>query len=280
MKLVPGYLTKALVEDSGSLSRKDNKIRVRVPEFHGFSSTDGLDRNSLPWAVVQTPFITSNIRYYINTHFAKGDFVYVLFPSGRPNDIIVTGNLTRTTASGTGGDGGYAYNGDISNAKSFEEYFGYPFALSVMSYTSPFGPRDFQGLSYHHGVDLSTWEPYPEIYPIHSGTVADTGYGPAIGNYVLIDHGYCTVNGTKHKYFSKYCHLASSSPVYKGQTVIGVERCFDRTTPSAPATSLGRMGNTGSYSFGTHLHLEIHLDTIDNWVNPADYLILPSPNFS
>lgn len=88
----------------------------------------------------------------------------------------------------------------------------------------------------HAGIDLAATHGTP-IYSMHAGTVVQSGWLGGYGYAVIIDHG----NGTE----SLYGHT-SELLVSEGQEVSAGER-------------IALIGNTG-YSFGPHLHLEVHID--------------------
>ncbi|TFD97041.1 M23 family metallopeptidase [Jeotgalibacillus sp. R-1-5s-1] len=130
--------------------------------------------------------------------------------------------------------------------------------------TSPFGDDYLNGeYRYHTGIDWAAPEGEPVVASA-SGTVKAinrdywsnqtpfTGYG----NAVLLQH---TVNG--QTYETLYAHLSSIN-VSVGQNV-------------AQGALVGGVGNTG-YSFGNHLHFELHVGPYDgfqsNAVNPLPYL--------
>jgi len=86
----------------------------------------------------------------------------------------------------------------------------------------------------HSGLDLQC--PGGIIYPSAQGKVVAVNNSPGahgFGIYVIIDHG----NG----WFTLYAHLQSTSVSVGGQ--VGLN------------TPIGRQDNTGSWSFGSHLHL-------------------------
>jgi murein DD-endopeptidase MepM/ murein hydrolase activator NlpD len=110
-------------------------------------------------------------------------------------------------------------------------------------FTSPFGQRWGK---LHAGVDLAR----PEGTPYHaarSGVVKLARWNGGYGNCVIIDHG----NGIE----TVYGH-ASKLLVKEGQQVDA-------------GTVLGLVGNTG-YSFGAHLHFEIHIN--GQPTDPVTYL--------
>ena len=105
------------------------------------------------------------------------------------------------------------------------------------SITSQFGMRYHPVLhtsKLHTGIDLvATGD--KSIVSAAGGAVAEKGFNVAYGNQVVIDNG----GGIR----TRYAHMASPSPVTKGQKV-------------GAGTKLGTMGSTG-YVTGPHLHFEI-----------------------
>lgn len=126
------------------------------------------------------------------------------------------------------------------------ELFIYP----VRGYiTSRFGTRrdPFTGVrTFHNGVDLANALGTP-VRASMAGTVTDTGYNSAYGNYIVINHegGFQTLYG----------HLRAFN-VKVGQYV-------------DQGQFIGQMGSTG-YSTGSHTHFSIF-----KWhkaLNPLNYL--------
>jgi murein DD-endopeptidase MepM/ murein hydrolase activator NlpD len=101
------------------------------------------------------------------------------------------------------------------------------------SFTSTFGQRWGKA---HEGVDLAKAEG-SKIVAAHGGTVKLASWNGGYGNCVIIDHG----NGVE----TLYGH-ASRLLVKPGQQVNA-------------GTPIALMGNTG-YSFGAHLHFEVHVN--------------------
>lgn len=100
---------------------------------------------------------------------------------------------------------------------------------------------------FHYGIDMAV--PYATpVYAVHAGTVIMARYDGGCGYAITIDHG----DGTQ----SRYCH-ASELVVAEGQHV-------------EAGQSISKVGNTG-YSFGDHLHLEIHINGVP--VDPVPYLL-------
>lgn len=102
------------------------------------------------------------------------------------------------------------------------------------TFTSGFGPR---WGSHHNGIDLAAPHGTP-VYAADNGTVIAAGWLGGLGYAVKIDHGagkFVTVYG----HFSSYV-VNVGDEVKQGQLI-------------------GYVGDTG-YSFGAHLHFEIHVD--------------------
>jgi murein DD-endopeptidase MepM/ murein hydrolase activator NlpD len=101
------------------------------------------------------------------------------------------------------------------------------------TYTSAFGERWGRA---HNGVDLAAPQGTP-VFAMKGGTVLNARYDGGYGNVVVIDHG----DGTE----TLYGHN-SALIVTEGQQV-------------EAGDLIARVGNTG-FSFGAHVHLEIHID--------------------
>ena len=101
--------------------------------------------------------------------------------------------------------------------------------------------------SAHAGLDLQC--PGGIIHPSAAGTVVAVNNSPGasgFGIYVIVDHG----NG----WSTLYAHLQSTS--------VSVGKDVGLNTP------IGRQDNTGSWSFGSHLHLGL-----SHGNNPANFLV-------
>jgi len=105
--------------------------------------------------------------------------------------------------------------------------------LKGYRFTSPYGMRWGK---LHAGVDLAAPEGTP-YRAMHAGTVKLARWYGGYGNAVIIDHG----NGVE----TVYGH-SSRLRVREGQQV-------------QAGDIIGEIGNTG-YSYGAHLHLEVHVD--------------------
>lgn len=105
--------------------------------------------------------------------------------------------------------------------------------LHGYTYSSAYGWR---WGSFHNGIDLAAPQGTP-IYAAHAGTVIQSRWAGGYGYAVIIDHG----DGTE----TWYGHT-SQLLVEEGQEVAAGER-------------IALVGNTG-YSFGSHLHLEVHIN--------------------
>ena len=103
--------------------------------------------------------------------------------------------------------------------------------------TSKFGKR-IDPLSgeekFHYGLDLSSKEGSP-IYAVMNGVVEKSEISPSLGNFLVIDHG----NNIKSLYaHCKELKESVGNNVKRGQII-------------------ALMGNTGYYSTGTHVHIEL-----------------------
>jgi murein DD-endopeptidase MepM/ murein hydrolase activator NlpD len=102
--------------------------------------------------------------------------------------------------------------------------------------TSPYGQRWGR---LHAGIDLGGVREGTPFYAMRDGTVILSAYNGGFGNNVQIDHGGGMV--------TVYAH-ASKLLVTKGQQV-------------KAGDLIALVGNTG-FSFGAHLHLEIHVNGV------------------
>ena len=105
--------------------------------------------------------------------------------------------------------------------------------LEEYQFTSPYGVR-FGKL--HAGIDLAAPEGTPYM-AVHAGEVTSAGYQGGYGYAITIKHS----DGTEMIYaHSRRLLVKSGDKVKAGQVI-------------------GEVGNTG-YSYGTHLHLEVHVN--------------------
>jgi murein DD-endopeptidase MepM/ murein hydrolase activator NlpD len=123
--------------------------------------------------------------------------------------------------------------------------------LSDYTYSSAYGLRWGRA---HNGIDLAAPQGTP-IYAMHAGTVVQSGWLGGYGYAVIIDHG----DGVT----TLYGHT-SQLLVSVGEEVSAGER-------------IALIGNTG-YSFGPHLHLEVHVHDVPqepvSWLNERDVDIM------
>jgi murein DD-endopeptidase MepM/ murein hydrolase activator NlpD len=113
--------------------------------------------------------------------------------------------------------------------------FMYP-VLGSITLSSPFGtrPDPFTGLpSWHNGIDIKE-NIGTAILAAAAGTIADVGFNPTYGNYVIIKHsgGYQTLYGHMTRYL-----VTRGLKVTQGQKI-------------------GEVGTTG-YSTGPHVHFSV-----------------------
>ncbi len=105
--------------------------------------------------------------------------------------------------------------------------------------TSEFGMRTLNGRTrLHAGIDIGKSGSSVPIVAVAEGVVIRAEYSASYGNVVFITHN---LNG--RVYTTVYAHMENLS-VKSGEIV-------------TQGQTLGQMGNTG-YSFGAHLHFEIH----------------------
>lgn len=105
--------------------------------------------------------------------------------------------------------------------------------------SSPFGPRAGHGSSFHNGIDLGWNRAVEPVYAAAPGLVVAVYYSIGVGNVISIRHD----DGTG----TDYLHLLDRGLVNPGQSVKRRQR-------------IGTMGDTGTASFGRHLHFQY-------WVN-------------
>ncbi|MGO3732335.1 MAG: glucosaminidase domain-containing protein [Vagococcus sp.] len=110
--------------------------------------------------------------------------------------------------------------------------------------SSPYGAR--WGTT-HMGIDLAVAANTP-IYASSKGVVAQKGFDPSAGNYVILKHD----NGV----YTNYFHMSRSAV----SSIQGVEM----------GELIGYVGSTGD-STGAHLHFGVSTEPWSNYMNPANY---------
>lgn len=122
--------------------------------------------------------------------------------------------------------------------------------------TTEFGHDILNGKPrFHYGTDIAAGGNVP-IVAAADGYVIKSHYSPSYGNVVYMTH---SIDG--QMFTTVYAHM-SGAGVSSGQFVEKGQR-------------IGTMGNTG-YSFGQHLHFELHAgpwnNSKSNAVNPREYI--------
>ena len=131
----------------------------------------------------------------------------------------------------------------------------------------------------HYGVDMVSTDGKKTVYAQGNGTVKAAGNDSTFGNTVIVVYSGAKniKTGAEQDMTVRYYHLASIS-VKAGQAV-------------TKDTVLGKYGNTGKYTTGAHLHVEMDTDTkyynyapglkssgsvvkagVDTTVNPLDFI--------
>lgn len=171
--------------------------------------------------------------------------------SGRYGGAGGYAQARQSAGGGGGGGGGHAHAGAGSNHGSSLLHLIAPRpGLNSMSSEQDFGPRTI-GQGFHTGIDLEGRVGDP-VKAAADGIVVAAGWGASgdagYGNTILISHG--------GGWTTMYAHLSAISKG-KGSRVRAGE-------------VIGRVGDTGSYSQGSHLHFELHRN--GKPVNPEPYL--------
>jgi murein DD-endopeptidase MepM/ murein hydrolase activator NlpD len=99
----------------------------------------------------------------------------------------------------------------------------------------------------NRGVEIAAFRPGDTVLSTADGAVAEVGYDPVFGNYVLVQHG--------HGFSTKYGHLMAAR-VVPGQKV-------------RQGQAIGLLGNTGRVA-GPRLLYEVHVGT--GTVDPLEFL--------
>ena len=129
------------------------------------------------------------------------------------------------------------------NSRFDTEQFGFPFFDSQfdgsIAFTSPYGPRDLGGHSFHYGIDLGA-EEGTVIHAVADGVVACAGsdgeaWDPA--------NGALCVRHSDGETYSRYLHC-SEFLVSAGQKVVRGQE-------------IAKVGNVATFSTGPHLHFEL-----------------------
>ena len=117
--------------------------------------------------------------------------------------------------------------------------------------TSPFGARDeslWNGNGFHAGIDIIPVDgnSRAEIFLTADATIIEFGISDTYGKYIIVE--------TEHGYRMKYAHLSTIFYQSDDGKVKGILL--------KKGTRIALMGSTG-FSFGAHLHLEIHIFSQD-----------------
>jgi len=106
----------------------------------------------------------------------------------------------------------------------------------------------FNALSQHYGIDIAT-NKLEAIFAVEGGEVFISGQNEEFGNFMIINH--------RENVMSIYMH-ADSFTKKRGERVEGGE-------------IIGKTGNTGTLSNGTHLHFELKHN--GSHINPKKYIL-------
>jgi murein DD-endopeptidase MepM/ murein hydrolase activator NlpD len=134
--------------------------------------------------------------------------------------------------------------------RTFFLHPGFRFPLRNYRLTSAFGPRINPVTGnprFHEGLDLAAPEG-SEVFASRKGVVAEQGYDPIYGNYIIINHG---------DWSSLYGHLSEIRTTLRNNVESG--------------SLIGRVGSTGQ-STGPHLHFELRQKGVAQ--DPERYLLL------
>ncbi|MFV1457329.1 M23 family metallopeptidase, partial [Bacillus mycoides] len=206
---------------------------------------------------------------FVAGNFGLGGFIMALLLT-LGIAIIVLGGVVAIIASEdgkTGGkteqvaDGGEPTGGGSGEPPKVEnpgnasaEGFSYPLS-GTPKVTSPYGPRNLMGASFHKGTDFACQKGVTPILAAKKGKVgwakfgADgSGFG-GYGNVAVIEH--------EGGLWTLYGHMTSLS-VQEGQQV-------------EAGTQLGICGATGQVT-GPHLHFEVKTSFKFGQVDPTKYL--------
>ncbi|MGN0571310.1 MAG: M23 family metallopeptidase [Candidatus Fimenecus sp.] len=189
------------------------------------------------------------------------DFVFKP-PSLAETEEITDGTVTQAAETDTpteayDGAGGedLLYPDEITSFSPFTVTGKFSVPVDYKRVTSNFGYREnpvTKEYGFHSGIDLAAPSGTP-IYAAYAGTVAETGYTEARGNYIILTHG----NGVR----TVYCHCST---------------VFAETGANLKSGEvIAAVGSTGQAT-GPHLHFEIWLGTTR--CNPAWVLGLYADN--
>ncbi len=197
---------------------------------------------------VQLPGLVARRKQECNMFFNK-EF------EKRSIGLINSSGVVSGTVTENNGDGWLPDDtniGEIDGYKLFDNEFGvYMCPVKGGTVTSKYGWRihPITGVKkFHHGTDIGLPLGTPTVASTN-GTISETGYHSAMGNYIYLDDdkGYRT----------KYMHLSKIS-VSKGDTVKRGQK-------------VGEIGSTGS-STGSHCHWEIRRISDNESTDPAPIL--------
>lgn len=113
------------------------------------------------------------------------------------------------------------------------------------------------GLGQHYGTDMASSNGSTKLWSPGNGKVLAVGNCTTLGNYIVLLLPSCLnwKTGKVSDLVMRMYHLHSIA-VKVGQ-------------PVDKDTTLGNYGNTGTYSKGAHLHLEVDTDTKNPYFTPT-----------
>ena len=148
----------------------------------------------------------------------------------------------------------------ISIDTTGSDTFGSKLPLEGDKISSRFGMRKLSGedSKFHTGIDISASEGTTIVSPflgiVIKSSVDTKGAG---GNMIIIDHK----NGCR----TGYCHLS--------KYLVKINDIVEAGEP------IGEVGNTGTHSFGAHLHFYVELSQTGERIDPETYFTWPvKPN--
>jgi murein DD-endopeptidase MepM/ murein hydrolase activator NlpD len=124
------------------------------------------------------------------------------------------------------------------------------------SFKNPAYERNL-GVGVHYGIDLVSSKWRTEVYGNGNGKVLASGNDSIFGNFVVLLYPKCYNHKTKKvsDLVIRQWHMAKVY-VAAGQVV-------------TKDTLVGHYGNTGKYTTGAHLHLEVSTDTVNYMWTPC-----------
>lgn len=217
-----GYVNASTVNITETVSNYTQSLQTRYIHTAGPTYLGPDDNNLYPEA--GSVSYAEEVKWVCSIR--ENDFVYIEYDisGGKKKRAYIHGNSLGTSAPSL--KPGRYLEGNIINSQGEKWHI-----------TGGWNNKGHVAIDVVRHNSSGTSVPDKEVYAIAAGTVVSKGTNSANGNYVIIKH----TTAQNKTYYSLYFHLDS----------------YYNKTSVAENEAIGIMGNTGSASRGTHLHLSI-----------------------